>query len=167
MWGGWQLFLTFSSFRSRSIFSTTNMLDALQARANELWRTETRKTQVIYTSSNIRTTHEQIRKELAQKKDRQKKMLESELFNIKERPVPLVTPPTRYLTGLSCKFCTPGSSVSTFIFHLFSIFCDDVCLSSFAQWTCVSEGENLYLKLNIIIVRVSVCNKFVYLYHYL
>lgn len=116
-----------------SIFSTTNMLDALQARANELWRTETRKTQVIYTSSNVRSTHEQIRKELAQKKDRQKKMLESELYNIKEKPAPLVQPPAKYLTGLSCKFCTPGNSVSRFLMFFIFVFLKvcDVCIPSF------------------------------------
>lgn len=102
------------------------MIDALQTRANEFWGTETRKqTQVLYSSSNVRTTHEQIRREMSQKKDRQKKMLESELFNIKEKPVAPMVPPTRYMTGLSCKFCTPGSSVSTSkIFDdLFLYFC--------------------------------------------
>lgn len=88
------------------------MIDALQARANELWRTDTRKTAQdrIYTSSG--TAHEHIRREMAQKKDRQKKMLESELFKIKEKPVAPITPPNRYITGLSCKFCTPNNSVS-------------------------------------------------------
>ncbi|XP_063704039.1 glycerol-3-phosphate acyltransferase 1, mitochondrial isoform X2 [Culicoides brevitarsis] len=88
------------------------MLDALQARANELWRTEPRNPGDMFSSNNSRTAHEQIRKELAQKKDRQKKMLESELFNIKEKPVSFITPPSKYLTGLSCKFCAPGNSES-------------------------------------------------------
>lgn len=99
------------------------MIDALQTRANEFWGTETRKqTQVLYSSSNVRTTHEQIRREMSQKKDRQKKMLESELFNIKEKPVAPMVPPTRYMTGLSCKFCTPGSSVSTSKYSMICFF---------------------------------------------
>lgn len=104
------------------------MLDTLHARANDFWRTDVKK-QPLFTSSNVRTAHERIRNEMAQKKDRHKKMLESELFNIKEKPAPVVAPPMRNLTGLSCKYCAPSNSVSTkFYVQIFIPSFVNVCL---------------------------------------
>lgn len=86
-----------------------NMLDAMQARMWEAWRSDDRPVDAMFSSAAMRTVSDQIRRQEQARKESQRKAIESELYCIKDELPPTIVPVGRTILGRACRNCVPGS----------------------------------------------------------